>query len=316
MKSKIPRLSAFCLIGATAVCAGTLSADAGNVPAQFTGKPVCVDISQKYQRKAGKHAARDLNFMLFDASARNCITLMPLLLKDGASVTARDRFGSTALLIAARSGHVDAIKFLLSEGSDIEHVNLAGSSALLRAVTANRKKAARHLLNAGANPDKANIKKISPLVAASYNGSRRLVKQLLKAGANPSQTDASGKGPVVYAAGKGYTDILELLLDAKADVNEVYGNGLTALMWAAGHANDVPAAEGLATARLLIERGAKVDIADNRGKTALMIAAERNHPEIVELLLKAGANPMSQDKQGKTAAQLAASDAVRVILKN
>ena len=78
----------------------------------------------------------------------------------------------------------------------------------------------------------------------------------------------------------------------------------------------MPSAEGLATARLLIERGAKFDIADNRGKTALMIAAERNHPEIVELLLKAGANPMSQDKQGKTAAQLAASDAIRVILKN
>jgi len=312
-------ISRTCAVGfaaAAAVFTSLTPASAGNVPAQFTGKPVCIDISQRYDRKAGKHATRDLNFMLFDASARNCTKLMPVLLKEGASVTARDRFGSTALLIAARSGHVEAIEFLLAQGSDIEHVNLAGSSALLRAVTANRKKTARYLLKAGANPDKANVKKISPLVAASYNGSRRLVKQLLKAGANPSQTDASGKGPAVYAAGKGYTDILKLLLDADADVNQVYGNGLTALMWAAGHANDVPSAEGLATAKLLIERGAKFDIADNRGKTALMIAAERNHPEIVELLLKAGANPMSQDKQGKTAAQLAASDAIRVILKN
>ena len=312
----ISKLGVLSFAGATVISAAPQPASAGNVPSQFAGKPVCVEISQRYERKAGKHAARDLNFMLFDASARNCTALMPVLLKQGASVTARDRFGSTALLIAARSGHVEAIEFLLAEGSDIEHVNLAGSTALLRAVTANRRKAARHLLKAGANPDKANIKKISPLVAASFNGSRRLVKQLLKAGANPSQTDASGKGPAVYAAGKGYNDILKLLLDAGADVNQVYGNSLTALMWAAGHANDVPAAEGLAAARLLIERGAKIGIADNRGKTALMIAAERNHPEIVKLLLKVGADAKTQDKQGKTAAQLAASDAVRVILEN
>lgn len=314
MKSNIHKLSAFCLIGATAVCAGTLPADAGNVSAQFAGKPVCIEISQRYERKAGKHDARALNFMLFDASTRNCIGLMPVLLKEGASVTARDRFGSTALLIAARSGHVEAIKFLLSEGSDIEHVNLAGSSALLRAVTANRRKAARHLLKAGADPNIANIKKISPLITASYNGSRRLVKQLLKAGANPSQTDASGKGALIYAAGKGFNGILKMLLDAGADANRIYGNDLTALMWAAGHSNSVPDAEGAATVQLLLNHGAKLDLADNRGRTALMIAAERNHPEIVKLLLDAGADSEMTDNEGKSALLLAAGDRIRSFL--
>ena len=81
-------------------------------------------------------------------------------------------------------------------------------------------------------------------------------------------------------------------------------------MWAAGHTDDAPIPEGLATVELLLAAGASVAPADDRGKTALMIAAERNHPEIVARLLAAGADPAARDKMGETAADLAASPAV------
>ena len=45
-----------------------------------------------------------------------------------------------------------------------------------------------------------------------------------------------------------------------------------------------------------------------------MIAAERDHPEIVARLLAAGADPAARDRDGKTAADLAASAAVREAL--
>jgi ankyrin repeat protein len=82
---------------------------------------------------------------------------------------------------------------------------------------------------------------------------------------------------------------------------------LTALMWGAGHANDAPEADGLATVQLLLDRGAAVDRADDRGRTALMIAAERGHLGIVELLLAAGADPGRTDNAGADAAALAAT---------
>ena len=98
------------------------------------------------------------------------------------------------------------------------------------------------------------------------------------------------------------------------DPAAAYGNDLTALMWAAGHTNDTPAPDGLATVDLLLAAGAPVAPADNRGRTALMIAAERDHPEIVARLLAAGADPSARDRDGKTAADLAASAAVREAL--
>ncbi|HIC28911.1 MAG TPA: ankyrin repeat domain-containing protein, partial [Rhodospirillales bacterium] len=64
-------------------------------------------------------------------------------------------------------------------------------------------------------------------------------------------------------------------------------NNLTALMWAAGHSNDVPPAEAVTTVKLLIERGARLALKDNRGKTARMIAAEMNHEEVLKVLAAA-----------------------------
>jgi ankyrin repeat protein len=40
---------------------------------------------------------------------------------------------------------------------------------------------------------------------------------------------------------------------------------------------------------MLLARGASVEGMDNRGKTALAIAVETNHPEIADLLRRAGA---------------------------
>ena len=62
---------------------------------------------------------------------------------------------------------------------------------------------------------------------------------------------------------------------------------------------------GLDIARLLIEKGAKVNAADSLGRTPLHWAASRDHVKFVELLLENGADVQARDHKGKTPLQLA-----------
>lgn len=290
--------------------------DIRTASAQDGNKHLCRDVAHAFGLVKAEPDARKLNFLLFDASSYGCVDLATQLVAAGASTTARDRTGNTALLIAARSGRNRVLAYLLDAGSDVDHANLAGSTALIRAATANRRKTVKLLLDARAAPDPANRQGITALIAASYTGNRRLVKMLLDADADPHKLDRSGKSAMVYAAGKGFTGIVGLLMRKGVKVNEAYGHGLTALMWAAGHSNEVPEAEGLETVRALIANGAALDLRDDRGRTALMIAAERSHPQIVAHLIEAGADLSLSDKSGKTAMDLASNPKVRDALSN
>jgi ankyrin repeat protein len=167
------------------------------------------------------------------------------------------------------------------------------------------------LLARGADPNLAGRSGVSPLATAAFRGNDRIVELLLSRGAEPDHVDATGKTPIVYAAARGFALVVRRLLDAGVDAKTRYGNDLTALMWAAGHEDGVGAAAAAAVTELLIEHGAATDAIDNRGRTALMIAAERGDAAVVEGLVLHGADWTLRDKTGKTARDLAASDAVR-----
>jgi hypothetical protein len=70
---------------------------------------------------------------------------------------------------------------------------------------------------------------------------------------------------------------VQLLLHAGVDANTVLAHNLTALMWAAGYGKTE-------TVRALLAAGAKPELRDDRGKTALDLAREGNFPETAKLL--------------------------------
>jgi ankyrin repeat protein len=142
-------------------------------------------------------------------------------------------------------------------------------------------------------------------MSAAFQGDVRLLGTLLAAGGQTTPVDRHGKGALVYAAGRAFPKAVAALLDAGAEADRVWGNNLTALMWVAGHANDAPEADGVAVAKLLVAAGAGMDRQDDRGKTALLIAVERNHAQMVAFLLAEGADPKITDNSGQTALDLA-----------
>ncbi len=276
---------------------------------------LCDDLRAQIAVDASQDNTARRNAALYQAAGKGCVTLAEDLLNQGASVLARDRNGDQALHHAAEGGDVATIGMLVAHGAPVDQGNAHGSTPLLLAVLADKPKAVTALLDAGAGAEAPGEHGVTPLTAAAFNGDDRIVAMLLdRAHANPAEADGTGKGAAEYAAARGFLSTLKLLLDAGLDPNATYAHGLTALMWAAGHGNDVPEQDGLATVQFLVARGATLAPVDDRGRSALMIAAERGHAAIVSYLRAQGADATLHDRTGKTALDLAANDAVRKAL--
>jgi ankyrin repeat protein len=207
--------------------------------------------------------------------------MVDLLLQRGAPIDARDLAGSTALYVAAERGQAAVVQRLIDKGAD---VNLKGRSGA------------------------------SPVAAAAFGGRASVVEMLLAHGADGRAADDTGKPPIIYAAASGQLGIVKQLLAQNIDINARYANDLSLLMWAAGPDEQVAEPQALEIVTYLLGAGAHVDDQDARGRTALMIAAEGNRPEIVKVLLAHGADPAIRDKTGKRAADLTVLTALRETL--
>lgn len=285
-----------------------------SAPAARANVRVCQEQEQAYEQIKKAATTVEVNNALLSAAAKGCLPLARRLLDEGASLQARDRLGMMPLARAAKSGHADIVDLFLQRGASVDARNLDGSSALFLAAEDDNLAIVETLIAHGADPNLTGRSGLTPIAAAAYMGNEPLVQLLLKHGADPKTVDVSGKGPICYAGGRGFTSIARVLLEHGVDVNTRYGNNLTALMWAAGHADAAGTNDVKELMTLLIDAGAKLDEQDNRGRSALMIAASLGHTTAVDLLLAHGADKGLRDKDGKTAADLAADEALRTKL--
>lgn len=111
-----------------------------------------------------------------------------------------------------------------------------------------------------------------------------MASTLLARGADPLAPDRSGTKPIALALQGGQYDLAARLIRMGASVNEpVYPGRDTPLMVAAQHNN-------LPLARLLLDRGARIDAQDAFKTTALIYAAKSGSLPMVRLLLAHGAD--------------------------
>jgi ankyrin repeat protein len=203
------------------------------------------------------------------------------------------------------------VDLLLAHGAPIDARNLAGATALYFAAEGGHTPVAQRLIERGADVKLAGRSRISPVAAAAYAGNDAIVEALLAAGADARAPDETGKPPIVYAAAGAQLDIVKRLLAQNIDINARYPNDLTLLMWASGPDEKAPEAQAIKVVSYLLDAGAHIDDRDDRGRTALMIAAEGSHAEIANLLTGRGADASLKDKAGKRAADLTVLSSLR-----
>lgn len=132
---------------------------------------------------------------------------------------------------------------------------------------------------------------------------RRLAEAVLRGQADIAalllQLGAPAQPHLYDACLKGHRAIVELLLDHGARTDLAGPAGETAL-------HDAALAGHAAVAALLLDRGAPIDARDREtGSTPLMVAAGWGREAVVRLLLERGADPQLRNAAGKDARQLA-----------
>jgi ankyrin repeat protein len=235
------------------------------------------------------------------ASSYGQSTIVSLMLAAGTDVDTTDRYGYTALMLAAIRGNDSVVSILLGAGANIAAVSNEGATALMLAAQYGRGSITATLIAKGASFEATCNDGITALMKASSGGHATVVSMLLAAGADIEHTTTSGWSALLGASSDGHEAVVSILLAAGADpevVSKQYG---TALIQAAtyGHARVV---------YMLLAVGANTEAVDHHGRTALIRAASAGKVATVCLLLKAGAHLEATDNNGRTALERTASD--------
>ena len=230
--------------------------------------------------------------------------------------SAQDHDGTTALHWAVRDDDVALVAKLVAAGADVNAANRYGITPLGLAAQNGSLRTVELLLAGGADPNLAEPEGETPLMTAARTGNPAVIRALVARGANVNAREGwLGQTALMLAVAEGHAEAADALIAAGADVNarsaltklpdlewDVIGMSTTVfprgswtpLMFAAQRG-------AVSAARVLIDRGADVDLQDPDGTTALVLAIINAHYDVAALLLERGSNPNIADTSGMAA---------------
>jgi ankyrin repeat protein len=254
---------------------------------------------------------------LIDAAKHGADTAISRLLELGFPVDARDGQGATALLHACGAGHRDAALTLVEAGADVAASSQNGMTPLAAAVAARREHLVTLLLEHNAEVDQRLPGDATALMIAAVQGYPEIAEKLLEAGSDPNAVDARGHSALHASSQFGFEQndslrarrLFDVLLKRKADPNLADSEGKTPLLLLLGaHMRPGSPCDATHIGALLpvmLDAGARIEHADQRGVTALHACAMHALLPPARVLLTRGADRNAADNFGRTAADVA-----------
>ena len=224
-----------------------------------------------------------------------------------------DQNGKTAFALALEAGYKKIAQTLVS--TKCFHLNSSELNPLQLSILFGYIDLAEDLLEKGANPNLRSKKVNSALLLALENDYIGLAEKMVTSGAEVNIRNEKGWTPLIWAAIKGYRKIVEFLLEHGADVHICNNDGWNAVTGAyfkqRADVVDLLLERGAvftskyAEAALLsaykegnhkvcyelIEMGASVNVADDKGELLLVKAVRNGDKTLALKLLDKGANP-------------------------
>ncbi|XP_036683690.1 fibronectin type 3 and ankyrin repeat domains protein 1 isoform X2 [Balaenoptera musculus] len=158
--------------------------------------------------------------------------LLRILQGGNVKVDVPNKFGFTALMVAAQRGYSRLVKILVSNGTDVNLQNGSGKDSLMLACYAGHLDVVKYLRRHGASWDTRDLGGCTALHWAADGGHCNVIEWMIKDGCEVDTTDAgSGWTPLMrVSAVSGNQKVASLLIDAGADVNMKDKDGKTPLM--------------------------------------------------------------------------------------
>ena len=247
----------------------------------------------------------------------------------GAEVNATNKQYCTALMFASVKGNIDAMNVLLNTGANRNIQDADGNTWLHYAVFGDcSKEVLQVVIDLGAEVNATNKHNTTALMVASMKGNVDAIMVLLDAGANQAIEDVYGNTWLHYAIhGDCSKKVLQAVIDLGADVNATNKPNRTALMLASSMGNvdainvllgigadfNVTDVDGNTllhhainthinkeTLLAIIHLGTIVNVVNNEGSTALLLACSAGQTDSADILLQAGADTSIVDIHGDT----------------
>jgi len=225
---------------------------------------------------------------LFWAISLRQVKVAEVLIAQGADVNAETKMNQTPLYIAVIRGSREVMEMLIANGAEVT------SRILASAVQSKNKEIVDFLLG-----DKARVGNV--LLSAAENGNQGLAKQALDRGADVNVSDKYGLAPLHYAAARADKEIASLLLTHGADVHVRDNAARIPLHYVTGATGRARSPQEVATfIYLLLAKEASVNVQDKWGYTPLHYAVLVRRVDIVKLLIERGADVNLANDRGLT----------------
>eukprot|EP00698_Gefionella_okellyi_P019392 TRINITY_DN5940_c0_g1_i1.p1 TRINITY_DN5940_c0_g1~~TRINITY_DN5940_c0_g1_i1.p1 ORF type:complete len:1275 (-),score=349.80 TRINITY_DN5940_c0_g1_i1:26-3850(-) len=189
----------------------------------------------------------------------NSVPAVSALQDDGFDiVAARFWHNCSGLHLAAACGSKTVVKYLFNSGLDINAKDSAGDTPLSTAAKHGEENIALKLLKHGADILNCTSKETTLVHLAVRTRLCALLRELLKRGLSVDALEINQVSPLQVAAASGMGTAAEILLDAGANINAVMVDGRTAIHLAVQNGHEQ-------VIRLLIRRQCDVYIKDCKG---------------------------------------------------
>lgn len=256
-----------------------------------------------------RYAKTPLHLAAENGHSQTCQALLSL----GANVNLFDSNLSSPLCYASQRGHRKTVATLLDHGADIYD-----RKALDKASEHGHLEVVKVLLDHGMPiaDERGNM----PLQPAAYTGCVDILRFYIERGANVNGRDGAGATALYYASDRGHAKTAAFLIESGADVNIPNNDGHTPLDIAKrrrhGQTVDVLLAHGavggdsiefphseakpIGRPRPPEAPVSQLDIRDQNGRTAFLLAVDSGNLAVARMLLDAGADPTIADNDGRT----------------